>query len=53
MHVVIPAEARIQTPLLQKQGAINEEDTGFNVKPWIPPYQVRGRLLKCGMTQKG
>ena len=17
---------------------------------WIPPYQVRGRLLKCGMT---
>jgi hypothetical protein len=20
---------------------------------WIPPYQVRGRLLKCGMTQRG
>jgi hypothetical protein len=43
---VISVEAGIQTPSLRKQGT-KGIDFCFHRKPWIPPYQVRGRLSQA------
>ncbi len=44
---VIPAKAG-----RPKGGGVSEASEHIHYLHWMPPYQVRGRLLKSGMTNE-